>query len=141
MATSFDSIEDQALVVINDYRLAKLYNQSEADFKLYLDGFLMKATQDFMDCDQSLAYDATNRQFTVDLTMQEQSILADYVVIEWYQRDNNTSALYRQHLQNSGSFKNHSEASAIKEHSTVLDKLREEVDRKVSKYCLSSYVG
>lgn len=142
MATSFDTIEDLALVSINDYRLAKLYNQSEDDFRTYLDGFLLRGVPYFTQCRQTLEYDAINRQFTADLTLLEQSILADLLSIEHYRRDNDTAALYRQHLQNSGSFKNHSEAAALKEHSAVYDKLYEQLSRDIMAYemaDLSSY--
>ena len=58
-------------------------------------------------------------------------------------KDNQTYALYRLHLQNSGSFKNHSEAQNLKENSVYVDKLREEVDRRIVAYQLediSSYL-
>lgn len=136
--TSFDVIEDLALIVVNDYRLTKLYNQSEENFRTYLDGFLMKAIPEFTTCRNSLEYDTTERQFTADLTTSEQNILADLLVIQWYAKDNQTYALYRQHLQNSGSFKNHSEAQNLKENSVYLDKLREQLGRQLLAYQLES---
>lgn len=142
--TDFDEVIDLALVVVNDYRLTKLWNQSEEEFKTYVDGFLLSAIPNFKQCKQSLEYNATDRTFNVNLTSSEKSILANLWVIQWYSRDNQTYALYRQHLQNSGSFKNHSEAQNLKENSTYADKLREEVDRQIVAYQLedlSSYLG
>ena len=128
--TSFDTIIDLALIDINDYRLQKLYSQDQDSFKKYCDGFLIRAIGDFTDCIQSLDYDETTREFYADLTKAEQQILAYLWEIHWYLRDNQTYALYRLHLQNSGSFKNHSEAQNLKENSVYVDKLREEVNRR-----------
>lgn len=136
--TSFDTIIDRALVTVNDYRLSKLYNQSVADFKTYCDGFLIRAIPYFDECRQSLEYDLAKREFTADLTTTEQTILADLWIIQWYTRDNNTYALYRQHLQNSGSFKNHSESQNLKENSVYADKMREELSRQRVKYQLEN---
>lgn len=141
--TNFDAIIDLALIDINDYRLTKLYNQNLENFQQYCDGFLIRAIGDFSDCRQTLDYDETARQFTADLTRAEQQILAYLWEIHWYLKDNQTYALYRLHLQNSGSFKNHSEAQNLKENSVYVDKLREEVDRRIRAYQLediSSYL-
>ena len=136
--TTFDDVIDLALIKVNDYRLSKLYNKSEADFQTYVDGFLISAIPSFVECRQSLEYDLNTRTFTVDLTDLEKSILADLWIISWYERDNNTYAFYRQHLQSSSSFKNHSESQNLKENSTYLDKLREELDRKKISYQLEN---
>ena len=140
--TSFDDIIDLALVEVNDYRLTKLYeNQTENDFNVYVDGFLISAVPLFTKCRQSLDYDEDTRYFTSDLTLSEKSILAKLWVLQWYRKDNQTYALYRQHLQNSGSFKNHSESQNLKENSTYADKLKEEVDRLIVAYQLEDISG
>lgn len=137
--TSFDDIIDLALITVNDYRLSKLSLQDENSFKTYCDGFLISAIPDFPECKQSLEYNIETREFVSDLTMIEKSILANLWVIKWYLRDNQTYALYRQHLQAASSFKNHSESQNLKENSTYLDKLREELDRQKVAYQLSSF--
>lgn len=142
--TEFDSIIDLALVVVNDYRLQKLYSQNEDEFRTYVDGFLLSAIPLFPQCRQSLEYNEEERVFISDLTTTEKSILAKLWVIQWYSKDNQTYALYRQHLQNAGSFKNHSESQNLKENSTYADKLREEVDRQIVAYQLeelSAYIN
>ena len=88
--TSFDQVIDLALVTVDDYKLVKLYNQSEQEFKKWCDGFLLSAVPNFFQCRQSLEYDATTRQFVSDLTNIEISILADFWIIEWV---NNISSL------------------------------------------------
>nr|DAI01025.1 MAG TPA: hypothetical protein [Caudoviricetes sp.] len=140
--TEFDSVIDLALIDVNDYRLRKLYDKDIDGFKQYCDGFLIRAVQDFKDCRQSLTYDIETRTFESDLTQTEQKILAYLWAVHWYLKDNQTYALYRIHLQNSGSFKNHSEAQNLKENSVYADKMREEVDRQIRAYQLediSSY--
>ena len=136
--TSFDDIIDLALVEVNDYRLTKLYkNQSIDDFNTYVDGFLVSAIPLFTKCKQSLDYDLQERVFISNLNSMEKSILAKLWVLQWYRKDNQTYALYRQHLQNSGSFKNHSESQNLKENSTYADKLMEDVDRLMVAYQLT----
>ena len=73
--TNFDDIIDLALIRVNDYRLSKLYKQSEADFQTYVDGFLISAIPYFVECRQSLEYNLEERKFNVDLTELEKSIL------------------------------------------------------------------
>lgn len=137
--TSFDDIIDLALVEVNDYRLTKLYkNQSLTDFNTYVDGFLVSAVPLFTKCKKSLNYNLTDRVFLETLDSLEKSILAKLWVLQWYRKDNQTYALYRQHLQNSGSFKNHSESQNLKENSTYADKLNEEIDRLMIAYQLEN---
>lgn len=137
--TSFDDVIDLALVTVNDYRLSKLITQGVADFNTYVDGFLISAIPFFPECRQDLSYNLDERTFNVDLTLLEKSILANLWVIQWYSRDNQTYALYRQHLQAASSFKNHSESQNLKENSAYLDKLREELDRQKVAYQLQSF--
>lgn len=135
--TSFDDIIDLALVEVNDYRLTKLYeNRPEKEFNTYVDGFLISAIPLFTKCNKSLDYNLEDREFLVDLDSLEKSILAKLWILQWYRKDNQTYALYRQHLQNSGSFKNHSESQNLKENSTYADKLKEDVDRLMVAYQL-----
>lgn len=137
--TSFDDVIDLALIEINDYRLTKLYeNQTSENFNNYVDGFLITAIPLFTKCRQSLEYNLDERTFLNDLTTSEQSILAKLWILQWYRKDNQTYALYRQHLQNSGSFKNHSESQNLKENSIYADKLKEEIDRLIVAYQLEN---
>ena len=135
--TSFDDVIDLALVEINDYRLNKLYEKgTEEDFNTYVDGILITAIPLFKNCKKVLSYDIEERTFTLDLSSLEITILAKLWVLQWYRKDNQTYALYRQHLQNSGSFKNHSESQNLKENSTYADKLAEDIDRLMVAYQL-----
>lgn len=90
MSTPFDKVIDLALVTVDDYKLVKLYNQSEEGFNQWCDGFLLSAIPNFFQCNQSLDYDVNAREFVSDLTNVEISILADLWIIEWV---NNISSL------------------------------------------------
>ena len=137
--TSFDDVIDLALVTVNDYRLSKLATQGIVEFNTYVDGLLISAIPLFPECKQDLSYNLDERTFDSDLTNLEKSILANLWIIQWYARDNQTYALYRQHLQAASSFKNHSESQNLKENSIYLDKLREELDRQKVAYQFQSF--
>lgn len=137
--TSFDDVIDLALVTVNDYRLSKLATQGIVEFNTYVDGLLISAIPLFPECKQDLSYNLDERTFDSDLTNLEKSILANLWIIQWYARDNQTYALYRQHLQATSSFKNHSESQNLKENSIYLDKLREELDRQKVAYQFQSF--
>ena len=95
MPTSFDQVIDLALVTVDDYKLVKLYNQSQQGFQKWCDGFLLSAIPNFFQCRQSLDYDLTARQFVSELTNTEISILADLWIIEWV---NNISSLIQKYI-------------------------------------------
>lgn len=136
MATSFDIIIDQGLIAVDDYRLAKLYNQSQDNFQMFCDGLLIRAVPNFTLCRQSLSYDTTTREFVSDFTDLEVSILADYWAIEWMTRYVQNSAQFQAKLQTSGSFRNFSEAQNLKEKASYLDGMREKVSQKETNYQL-----
>lgn len=134
MATSFDTIIDMGLTTIDDYSLVKLYNNSEEQFQKFCDGLLIRAVPNFFLCQQPLTYNQTTREFESDFSTTEVSILADLWAIEWMTRKVDNSAQFQAKLQNSGSFKNHSEAQNLKEKTTWLDKMRERVYQKITDY-------
>ena len=104
MATSFDIVEDRALMLVDDYKLTKLYNKSEDNFKKWCDGFLINAIPNFIRCRQNLIYDIELREFQADLTNTEIDILANFWVIEWFLREVQDSTKINVLLQTSGSF-------------------------------------
>ena len=138
MPTSFDTIIDLALTLIDDYKLIKLYNQSEQKFLAYCDGLLIAAIPNFFRCNQSLEYTAETRQFSNQLTNAEISILADLWIIEWFEKETQDSRKINALLQSSGSFKSHSAAQNLKEKSSYLDTLREKVEQKMTNYQLQN---
>ena len=143
MPTSFDNIEDLALITIRDYKIDKLYNLSQDNqqpeqFQRYLDGFLLSAIPNFDRCIQSLEFDLENREFLVDLSLKEQSILADLWIIEWFSKETQDAVQINNKLQVSSAFTTHSAAQNLKEKSVYLDKLKETLNLKITQYQLSS---
>lgn len=138
MPTSFDTIIDLALTLIDDYKLIKLYNQSQTKFLVYCDNLLISAIPNFFRCNQSLEYTAETRQFNNELTNAEISILADLWILEWFKKETQDSRKINALLQSSGSFKSHSAAQNLKEKSTYLDGLREKVEQKMTNYQLQN---
>lgn len=138
MPTSFDEIIDLALTLIDDYKLRKLYNQSEAKFLMFCDSLLLAAVPNFFRCNQSLDYDTATRQFNNQLTSLEISILADLWILEWFKKETQDSRKINALLQSSGSFKSHSAAQNLKEKTTYLDGLREKVSQKMTNYQLQN---
>lgn len=134
MPTPFDTIIDLALTLIDDYALINLYNQSQQKFFAVCDSYLIAAVPNFTRCKQSLNYDATLRQFDNELTDLEISILADYWILAWFEKQTQDSKKFNALLQSSGSFKSHSAAQNLKEKNTYLNGLREKVSQKVTDY-------
>lgn len=132
--TSFDTIETRALAVIEDYKLKKLFDSSIDGFEKYCDGLLMVAVPQFYECLKSLRYDEAARTFGEDLDEQEVSILANFFVITWWQRENNNAAQIALKLKSNNSFSFNSEAQNFKEKQNVIDKLREENARQINAY-------
>lgn len=126
MATSFDSIKDLALIIIRDYKLDKLYEKSVDDFQKYTDGMLIKSIPKFVECLQPLDYDIETREFVNELTLKEQSILADWFVYTWFETNVNDVTQFNLHLTNTD-FKHYAEANNLDAKSEYLDRMREKI--------------
>jgi hypothetical protein len=138
MATSFDKIENLALNLVEDYKIAKIHDKSEEGFIKYVDKFLLSAIPMFVQCEQSLDYDSDARMFNADLTDAEINILAHYWLAAWWQRETNNGAQIAQKLQISSSFKLDGASSQnFKEKRNVIDKIHEDIDRLTSAYLLA----
>lgn len=136
MPTPFDKVIDLALVTVNDYKLVKLYNQTEEGFKERCDAFLLSAVPDFFQCRQSLDYDEDAREFVSDLTNVEISILSDLFTVQWFKHETQDATRINALLQTSGGFKTPSASQNLKEKSAYLDTLREKVYQKITDYQL-----
>lgn len=135
-ATSFDTVEDLGLTTIADYKIEKLYKKNIVDFKAYCDVFLIEAINSFVDCEQDLTYNLSNRTFDAELTPLEISILADYWGIAWMTRNVQDATQISLKLNSTGGFETHSEAQNLKEKSSWLDRLRERVEQRITQYQL-----
>lgn len=131
MATQFDTIIDLALITVDDYKIAKLYNQDINKFRKWCDGLLISAIPNFLNCKKSLTYDTTTRAFEADLSNMEISILADLWAIEWFKSETYVAEQLANSLQISGGFKTHSPAQNFKEKNIGLGYLTEKVSQKM----------
>lgn len=136
--TSFDTVIDSALAIIDDYKLRKLYNQDVDLFKARIDSLLIQSLPQFWQCRQSLDYNAENREFNSSLTPQETYILACFWVIAWWEYETNNAAQIALKLGLKNQYSYNSESQNFKEKGNIIDKLREEVDRAITNYLLQS---
>lgn len=134
--TNFDTIENLALSIVEDYKLGSLYERDYEKFQKTCDNFLFNALPQFTECRQSLDYDAINREFNADLTQLEIYILSRYWVIAWWERENNNAAQIALKLGIKNQYSYNSESQNFKEKQNIIDKLREEVDRATQEYLL-----
>lgn len=140
MATSFDAVEDLALVVISDYKLDNLYRLSQEDFQRYCDSFLVTAINDYnLECDSDLGFNLSTRQLDKDLNSSEMKILADFWGLAWFMKEVQDSTQFSLKLTSTGGFQTHSEAQNLKEKSAWADKLRERISQKIVDYQLKNF--
>lgn len=133
--TSFDTIEEMALMTINDYKLAKLYDRSLEEFQSWCDGFLMAAVPQFTDCLKPLDFNLGEREFISTFDNVEVRILANFFIISWWERETNDGAQIAQKLNVPSSFKVEGVSSQnMKEKQNIIDKLREENSRLINNY-------
>lgn len=134
MATSFDSVIDMALIVIRDYKLDALYEDSEDDFKAILDGYMLKGLPKFkVSCLKSLDYDLENREFIEDLDMVEIDIIADWTVIEWYTDQLQDVLEFKESLRDVD-FNRFATGQNLKPRQAYLEELRKKVKQDTTNY-------
>ena len=137
MATTFEEIYDLALVSIVDYKLNKLYAQSETDFATYLKGLLLKHLSDFTNCkyDLDVITNVAGNTFTVDLNMKEKSIIANLLVLSWWEKETYDATKITSYFSG-GDIKRLSEANNLKEKRSTMDEVREKISQEMMDYGL-----
>ena len=113
--TPYDDILDLALVSIEDYRLNKVAVDSPVDFKLILEGFMVRGLSNFDNCKKDLSdrNDELHR-FNIKLDDVEKSIIADWTVITWLDKEINDTRQITSMLQNRNEAHRYSEANNLK---------------------------
>lgn len=126
MATPFQDIYDKFLNLIEDYELA-LFTDVELDF--LLSNYLSRAVSlDFKQCTKDLTdYNKETKQFNVDLTGEEQWIIANGMVLSWLEPKIKRERLLRDAISDRD-YRESSHANQLKEllnlESTTRDKLK-----------------
>jgi hypothetical protein len=136
--TSFDEIYDLSLVSFRDYKLDKLYGISEEDFKNVLQGYLFKAIPKFIGCKKNLEdFNKTTKTFNSELSLTEQVILSDFLVIEWMTPQILDITQMELHL-NDTDFKHYAEQQNLKGKIEVQNILIERNDVQTTRYGLNN---
>lgn len=137
MGTTFEEIYDLAKIVITDYRLDSLYQQSREQFMKYFKGLLVSGMSEFIDNSLTdLSY--TDDAFNNVLSVQEKSILAYTIVLRWYESIQNDVLALRSKLT-SRQFKQVDISSSMKQRQENIDKLVEKINDMIVRYQLSNY--
>lgn len=138
MNTTFDEIYELSMGVIRDYKIDALFNaQDLTDFQNYMEIYLKRAIPKFTECQYSLEdiVNFTTKTFSETLTLTEQVILSDFLVIQWLNSKILDVTQMQLHL-NDTDFKHYAESQNLKEKMNAREILREEVDNDMGKYGL-----
>lgn len=133
--TSYDDIIDLMLVSMEDYRLNKLFELNEENFKIVLDGFMIRGLPNFDNCIKNLSdRNDEERQFNVVLNDSEKSIIADWGTIMWLDKEINDIRQITSMLQNRNEAHRYSEANNLKSKMDRRIEMVEFVKQKQTEY-------
>jgi len=136
--TSYDDILDLALVSIEDYHLNRLSVDSPQDFNIVLEGFMVRGLANFENCRHDLSNrNDTEREFNFELSEIEKSIIADYTVIAWLDKEINDVRQITGMMQNNKEAHRYSEANNLNAKINRRNQLIEEVATKKTTYSFS----
>lgn len=136
--TSYDDILDLALVSIEDYHLNRLAVDSPKDFNIVLEGFMVRGLANFENCRKDLSdRDDTLRVFNCKLSEIEKSIIADYTVIAWLDKEINDIRQITGMMQNNKEAHRYSEANNLNAKINRRNQLIEEIATKKTTYSFS----
>ena len=112
--TSYDDILDLALVSIEDYHLNRLAVDSPKDFNRVLEGFMVRGLANFENCRKDLSdRNDEERVFNCELSEIEKSIIADYTVVAWLDKEINDVRQITGMMQNNKEAHRYSEANNL----------------------------
>lgn len=136
MSTPFSDVIDRALLTIRDYKLDALYNDTSDGQEVLeniLVGYVEKAIPYFSQCLTPLDYDIDAREFNEDLDNAEINILADYVVIVWYEAELQDVLEFKEALQDK-EFKRYSTGQNLNPRQNYLTELKTRVHQEGQNY-------
>ena len=136
--TSYDDILDLALVSIEDYHLNRLAVDSPKDFNIVLEGFMVRGLANFENCRKDLSdRNDEERIFNCELSEIEKSIIADYTVIAWLDKEINDVRQITGMMQNNKEAHRYSEANNLNAKINRRNQLIEEIATKKTTYSFS----
>lgn len=131
MNTPFQDIYDKFLSLIEDYTMAML---SDEDLECLLSNYLSRAVSlDFKQCVKDLGdYDDALKQFNMELTDEEQWIIANGMVLSWMEPKIKREKLLRETISDRD-YRESSHANQLKE----LGNLEKITRAKLKEYIIS----
>lgn len=137
--TTYDEILDLALISIEDYHLNSLSKDSPEKFKTILQGFLIRGLPSFDNCVKDLSdRDDDNATFNFTLNDMEKSILADYTVLSWLDKEINDTRQITAMLQNKQEAHRYSEANLLNSKRARRIQIAEDAAQKKTRYGLDN---
>lgn len=126
--------------ISNDYRLKQLFEDAPKVANDLLNTWLVKAMAKFVDCKYDLGKvsDTQTETFSVDLSLTEQVILSDLMLLEWMEYNINNIVQMSLSVQDRD-FKTHAEERNLSGKVEYHDKLREKVYHEMSEYTKQLY--
>lgn len=85
MGTPLQTIIDQAMITIRDYKLDEVFTVDPETFDTIIEGYMLRGLSKFEGCLKPLDYDRTLHEFISDFNIHEVDIIASWTVIEWYE--------------------------------------------------------
>lgn len=137
MGTTIAEVFDNFMVGIKDYRLDTLFNTSQSNFSVYLEGFLVEAISEFIVCDQSLIY--TGGEFSETLTPTNIEILASIMRKRWLEKEIRDIKQMNLNLQDKD-YKRYAESNNLTAKQRLLVMEMESISNSLTKYSLNNKV-
>ena len=139
--TTFEQIYNLFLNSLsNDYQITKLFKDAPEIAEDLLKTWLMQAVAKFSDCriDLENSIDFNNSSFTDSLTLTEQVILGDLMVLSWIEYHINNITQMNLSVQDRD-FKTHAEERNLAGKVEYHDRWREKVYHEISEYTKKLY--
>lgn len=139
MATPFQDVYDKFLNLIEDYELTLFPDE---DLAFLLSNYLSRAISlDFKQCTKDLSdYDEDLKQFNVDLTGEEQWIIANGMVLSWLEPKIKRERLLRDAISDRD-YKESSHANQLKELMNLESATREKLHSYIVSYTHNDFDG
>lgn len=134
--TQFSDIYHLFLNMIQDYEIKNIFSTDISVAEDLLQTFLLKAVVRFRNCQQDITtLDLDNNQFNVTLTLEEETIVCDLMILEWMSRVINDIRQMNLTLTDND-FKHYAEEKNLEKKQLRLDEQREVVYHEMVEYGL-----
>lgn len=135
MATPYEDIISLATITLQDWKLDNLFQQSPDAYIEYMSAFMIKNLFLFDNCRKDLTdVNQKEQEFNEDLDLMEQSIIANYTLLAWLQKEILDVNQMTGMLGNGVEASRYSEANLLKEKKAMYNDLSEAIDLQKNKY-------